>query len=315
MEHKLAIVIPAYKSVFFKEALNSIANQTCLDFRLYIGDDNSPENLYRIVEAYESKLDIKYQKFDENFGGSDLVSQWERCIDLVQNEEWIWLFSDDDTMETNCVEKFYDYIKVNSQTNLLHFDINIINEHGDCHSKSQNFPTNMPVNEFFEKRMRSELDSAVVEYIVRKQQFKNEGGFKNYDLAWSSDDATWIRLARVDGINTIPDAKVNWRQSGSNISSLVHDKKIAIRKLKSNIEHLLWVKSYFLKFGITETSTQFDKFKWLISVILVTPTITIREKIAYTSEAIQKLRYFKIVPLVVTFLIYMELKIKTNLST
>jgi glycosyltransferase involved in cell wall biosynthesis len=48
--NKLAIIIPAYKITFLDEALNSIANQTCLDFTVYIGDDASPHNIESIVK-------------------------------------------------------------------------------------------------------------------------------------------------------------------------------------------------------------------------------------------------------------------------
>ena len=77
---------------------------------MYIGDDCSPGNLYSIVEKYENRIPIVYKHFDENLGGKDLVAQWERCIDLVGDEEWIWLFSDDDIMDPTCVENFYRYI-------------------------------------------------------------------------------------------------------------------------------------------------------------------------------------------------------------
>lgn len=310
MAYKLAIIIPAYKSLFFKESLNSIANQTCLDFTLYIGNDNSPEDLYSIVKEYENRLNIVYQNFEENFGNSDLVSHWERCIDLVQNEEWIWLFSDDDTMEPSCVEKFYRFITTNSGIKLLHFDINIINENGIKTAESKNFSNYMSVSTFFSKRVRNEINSTVVEYIMRIEDFRKEGNFKNYDLAWSSDDATWIRLARTSGIVTIPAAKVNWRYSGSNITALVHDKKIAVRKLKSNIEHLEWIKSYFLKFRIKEKSTEFDKFKWVMSPILLTPIFTFKEKLSYTGEVIKKLSYFKIMPIALIYVLYIRLKLK-----
>ena len=162
MAYKLAIVIPAYKRLFFKAALESIANQTCLDFTLYIGNDNSPEDLYSTVKEYESRLNIKYQKFEENFGGSNLVSHWERCLDLVQDEEWIWLFSDDDTMEENCVEKFYQFASINSNINLFHFDINIIDENDVEIAGSKNFPKNMSGATFFAKRVKNQINSTVV---------------------------------------------------------------------------------------------------------------------------------------------------------
>ena len=98
-QNNLAIVIPAYKSTFLAAALDSIAAQTSLDFTLYIGDDCSPNHLGAIVDRYRDRINLVYHRFDTNLGGKDLVAQWERCIDMSQGEEWIWLFSDDDVME------------------------------------------------------------------------------------------------------------------------------------------------------------------------------------------------------------------------
>ena len=107
---KLAIIIPAYKATFLPAALDSIAEQTCKDFTLYIGDDCSPEPIGDIVEKYRDQINLVYQRFDTNLGGKDLVAQWERCIALSQGEPYIWLFSDDDVMEPNCVEELFKTI-------------------------------------------------------------------------------------------------------------------------------------------------------------------------------------------------------------
>lgn len=112
-QNNLAIIIPAYKATFLAAALDSIAAQTCQDFTLYIGDDCSPNNLEVIVDKYRDKINLVYKRFDTNLGGKDLVAQWERCIDMTQGEDWLWLFSDDDVMEKNCVEEFYKTIKEN----------------------------------------------------------------------------------------------------------------------------------------------------------------------------------------------------------
>lgn len=102
---KLAIVIPAYKGRFLKETLDSIAVQAHKDeFVLYIGDDASPERLDKIVESYQNKVNLVYHRFSENMGGKDLVAHWERCIQLSA-EPFIWLFSDDDLMPADGVER------------------------------------------------------------------------------------------------------------------------------------------------------------------------------------------------------------------
>ena len=58
MEIELAIIIPTYKGLFFKQTLDSLVNQSNKNFNLYIGDDNSPDNIEQIVAEYTDKLNI-----------------------------------------------------------------------------------------------------------------------------------------------------------------------------------------------------------------------------------------------------------------
>ena len=51
MNMKYSFVLPAYKARFFKEALDSILNQTYNDFELIIVNDASPEDLDSIVNS------------------------------------------------------------------------------------------------------------------------------------------------------------------------------------------------------------------------------------------------------------------------
>ena len=56
------------------------------------------------MESYQNKVNLVYHRFSENMGGKDLVAHWERCIQLSA-EPFIWLFSDDDLMPADGVER------------------------------------------------------------------------------------------------------------------------------------------------------------------------------------------------------------------
>ncbi|RXG12924.1 GT2 family glycosyltransferase [Leeuwenhoekiella aestuarii] len=241
----LAIVIPAYKIQFFEKALESISNQTCKDFKVYIGDDCSPYELKDLVQQFSNTIDIVYKRFEKNLGGQDLVAQWERCIDLVGDEEWVWLFSDDDIMSANCVENFYKILKqTDGQDYLYHFDINSIDEDGKVIRQLPLFPKTLSSLEFFKKRSSNELISFVVEFIFNKQSFLKAGRFQNFDLAWASDHATWIKLAKGSLIYTIPEALVYWRKSSLNISPNTKDIKMSLRKIQASSTYYLWVRNF-----------------------------------------------------------------------
>ena len=237
----LAIVIPAYKSMFFSQALLSIANQTNKNFTLYIGDDCSPANLYSIVEKYENRIPIVYKRFDENLGGKDLVAQWERCIDLIKDEEWIWLFSDDDTMDPTCVENFYRTLNQYPDFDLFHFNVMQIDEYHNIITNYYVFPEILTSEEFLLRKLLGGDISIVVEYIFRKSHFYEQRRFQNFDLAWGSDDATWIKLGKKNGIRNIENAKVYWRKSLYNISFNDRDNDILERKYYAQIEFFKWI--------------------------------------------------------------------------
>jgi glycosyltransferase involved in cell wall biosynthesis len=280
---KLAIVIPAYKVNYFDQTLASIANQTCKDFTLYIGDDASPANLAEIVNAYKKQINIVYKRFDKNLGGADLVAHWERCIDLVQDEEWIWLFSDDDTMENKCVEMFYASIDQTPDFNVFHFNVLQIDIAGNVTGSFQVFPETISSEEFLiNKLQRPYQFSVVVEYIFKKEYFMRVGRFVKFDLAWGSDDATWIKLAKKNGIKTINGAMVHWRESPYNISPNISDSKILTRKYYSQIAFGKWATDQVLS-----SNLQID-IDWLHQQIANSFLTGIKEQIDFLSLKIIK---------------------------
>lgn len=239
--YRLAIVIPLYKANFLVNALDSIANQSNKNFTVYIGDDCSPHELFSIVKDYENRLNIVYKRFPFNFGGKDLISHWERCIDMVHNEEWIWLFSDDDIMSSNCVDNFYNTLANNPDHDLFHFNMQLIDENGLPISGSSSFSKAIKVEEFLLLRLQYKTFSSVVEYVFRKEHFIKMGRFQKFDLAWCSDDATWIKLGKRNGIININDAIVYWRYSTINISSIHTERDILERKLYAQVEFIKWI--------------------------------------------------------------------------
>lgn len=265
MKKKLAIVIPAYKADFFELALESIAKQTCKNFTLYIGDDASPNNLNLIVDKFRSEIDLFYVRFNKNFGGSDLVKQWERCIDLTQEEEWIWLFSDDDIMQEDCVEKFYNHIQLDKRSELLHFNTDIIDGKGNKYAAAKPFLRKMKSHYFFERRIAGEIFSFIIEYIFTRKLYLEKGKFQKFDLAWCTDDATWIKFSETSKITTIcNETMVYWRLSGENISSLNMDKAILIRKLNAKVAYLYWALSFFKNSKVKINISIINKVKWVL---------------------------------------------------
>jgi glycosyltransferase involved in cell wall biosynthesis len=241
MNNKLAIVIPAYKSTYFEKTLQSIASQTNKNFVLYIGNDAGDKDIRSIVSRYAIKLDIVYKEFEQNIGRESLIKQWNRCVEMVVNEKYVWYFSDDDIMEPNCVDRLFEELDQSKEFyDVYRFNTRLIGSENEIIFENQEHPEIETSNEFAQMRLADERMSAACEYIFRLDTFKRKGGFVDFPRAWCSDDATWIKLASDIGIKTIKGPKVSWRTSSQRISGNSDNKAQKISALK---KYLLWFKA------------------------------------------------------------------------
>ena len=242
--HPLAIVIPAYKTAFLQKALDSLAGQTNKQFAVYIGDDCSDEPINSIVAEYRHLLTIYYTRFTENLGGKDLVAQWERCIELTAGEPWLWLFSDDDVADANCVEAFYNTITHFPGHDVYRFNTRVINSDGNLVSERPVGPKIEPATQMAYHILLDQRGNSMPDHIFSREVYTQNGGFINFPLAQGSDWASSISFATSNGMCIIDGAKLNWRLSESNVSGTAGKNKPAI--LKGHLAFLKWVHNYFM---------------------------------------------------------------------
>ena len=243
LKNEIAIIIPAYKAYYLKQTLQSFVNQTNKNFTIYIGDDNSPENIESIVSQFYESLKIKYHKFNDNFGATSLTKHWERCIEL-SDEYWIWLFSDDDIVDEDCIEKFYQSLDTTSQ--FYKFQTRIIDSNNRRifrkYDKINSFNEFITACEFISQRLSCNgFRSFAVEYVFSREVFERNK-IIDFPLAWASDDATWFKYSIDQGkIKCIP-AYVSWRASNLNISTSRKNQKINILKIDASLKYCTWLK-------------------------------------------------------------------------
>lgn len=215
----LAIVIPYYKLTFFEETLQSLSMQTDKRFKVYIGDDASPENPLVLLEKYKGQFDFMYYRFEENQGSLSLVQQWNRCITLTAEEEWLLVLCDDDTLSNTCVADFYACLPEIESHNckLIRFASVINYMVRQRVSALHTHPKIEKATDFFCRRIRNQTRSSLSEYIFKKSAYQKYG-FYNYELAWYADDRAWLEFSGFKEIYTINSSYLSFRLSGENIS-------------------------------------------------------------------------------------------------
>ena len=238
----IAIVIPYYKLQFLDKLLLSLKKQTNQNFNIYIGNDNSPENPLPVIEKYVNDLHITYKKFDNNIGGKSLTKQWERCLTLIKNEDWFMLPGDDDEFTPQVIEKFYENLNEVNQQNIgvVKYATRLIDANGNYISEIYKHPKIEKSTEAFFRKINGLSRSSVCEYVFKTAQYEKYK-FKNYLLAWGSDDMAVMQFSDFGNILCVNDALMMPRISAINISG-----QKDINKYKKNFGKFVFHKDLVL---------------------------------------------------------------------
>lgn len=227
---KYSFVLPAYKAKYFKEAIDSILNQTYVNFELVIVNDASPEDLDSIVDSYEDKR-IRYYKNEQNVGGKDLVAQWNHSITYARGE-YLILASDDDVYSPLYLEKMDALVDKYPNVNVFRPRVKRINNKGDIVRIEGYQPEYLTKLEYLYAWTNLWIGSGVPFYIFKREALLAIGGFASYPLAWFSDDATVLRLMHP-GIVTCNMTLFTFRLSTESISTTQNSKVSLSAKLKA----------------------------------------------------------------------------------
>lgn len=235
----LSVVIPAFRSKYLGEALDSLRAQTYKDFEVVVADDASPENLEEVFHAHRDGLNAIYKRFNENKGSVSLTAHWERAIDLAQGE-WILLLGDDDLLHRETLDAFHSALaRTAGRFDVYRFNTEVVDGLSNITTINPPHPEEETALDFLLARLRWERRSYTCEYIFSRRRFYEIGGFVEFPLAWCSDDATWISMAKRNGIYTVQEGRSYWRKSGENISSARPE--LAAAKLEATTRFLCWI--------------------------------------------------------------------------
>ena len=229
----VSIILPAYKSKFLAEMLDSLLCQTYKDFELIIVDDYSPENIAQIVLHYKDER-IRYYRNEKNIGGKNLVANWNHCLDYAKGE-LILLASDDDKYAPTYLEEMVRLAEANPTIDVFHSRVAVIDDKGDTIHAGEPLAEYETDIDFIYQRAINRRTQLVSDFVCRTEALRKIGGFVNYPKAWFSDEMTWYKLAKGKGVCASDKPLFFWRSSLQNISSNTKD---TIQKAEASLLHL-----------------------------------------------------------------------------
>jgi glycosyltransferase involved in cell wall biosynthesis len=194
---KFSIIVPAFKSKYLKECIDSILMQTFNNFELIILNDDSPEDIDNIVSSYQDNR-IRYYKNDKNVGAVNVVDNWNKLLGYAQGEYLICM-GDDDKLLPNCLEEYNKLIEQYPLMSVYHGWTEIINEESEVIEMQEPRPIWESAYSMVYFRMKGR-SQYIGDFLFDTNHLREVGGFVKRPLAWGSDDLTAYVASRSTGI-------------------------------------------------------------------------------------------------------------------
>ena len=240
---KYTFLLPAYKGRFLDEMLRSIQVQNYTDFKVIISDDCSPEDIYSICKPYLQDSRFTYRRNDKNIGWDNLVAHWNMLVEKCDTEFCI-MASDDDVYHPNFLFEIDKLVKGSPNVCLFRARTCKIDSDGNVFQNDSLYEEYQSQIEYISCFFNPNSILCVANYVYRTSMLKEIGGFSNYPLAWKSDSATNIQMAKYGICNSL-NILFSFRLSGINITSKgVGDRKMSLAKLNACHQFYVWFKDY-----------------------------------------------------------------------
>lgn len=232
---KFSYVLPAFKKRYLDKAITSIVSQTFNDWELIIVDDFSPEDLQTIVKQFKDDR-ISYHRNTKNIGGTDLVAQWNHCLEYAQGD-YVILAADDDIYEPTFLEEIEKLACKYPNVDLLRSRVLQIDEVDNPLWYDGIFEEYQSKYKYMHDWLKGGMFTCIGNYIFRRTALMKIGGFMNFPCAFGSDIATPIALSG-NGVAHTRDMLFKFRQSTIHLSD---DKSKYVEKLAGITQLSEWL--------------------------------------------------------------------------
>lgn len=244
----VSIIVPNYNhSLYLKQRIDSILNQTFRDFELIILDDFSTDNSREIIKRYESNTKVSHVIYNKQNSGSTF-KQWQRGFELAKGE-YIWIAESDDYADSTFLEKLLGELLKDKNSVIAFSHSHIIDSKNI--TLDQNWDrvrlTDMPQvscfdgSDFIKARMLFNNSIYNASMAVFKKSALKLIDQKYSTLRYSGDWLFWIDLCLQGNVIRYNEKLNFFRQHEQKVTPKAEAKGIRFTEGKVVLEHLIHI--------------------------------------------------------------------------
>jgi len=197
---------------YLHEAINSVLNQSFLDYELFIQDDASTDESWSIIQSYS---DPRISSF-RNIKNQNDKAGMRKVIFEMASGEYIAIHHSDNVWESQKLKKQVDYLDAHPDVGAVFTNAQIIDENGEPFKDESHF-----LYKIFDQPNRSRHEwlnfffyqgNALCHpsILIRKKCY-DECGFYRAGFAQLVDFDMWVRLCMKYEIHVIPEKLIRYR--------------------------------------------------------------------------------------------------------
>lgn len=223
---KFSILIPAYKSQFLADCIESVIAQTYQDWELIIVNDASPYDMDLVVRRFSDKR-LRYYTNEKSYGAVEMVRQWNHCLEYATGE-YVINMGDDDKLTPTCLENYARLIKQHPDIDVFHTRTEIINENSELVDIQEVRPERESVYSMMFHYWKGRRQM-MGDWLLKTSALREMDGYYYLPCAWGSDDITPFLLSVKRGVVNTNDIGFVYRNHSQTVSNNV---KLAFEKVE-----------------------------------------------------------------------------------
>lgn len=239
---QITVLMPVYNAEkFLKDAIESILNQTFIDFEFLIIDDGSTDSSPEIIRSYKDKR-IRFTQNEMNLG---ITATLNKGIEMASCE-LIARMDSDDISYPQRLQKQYDYLQQHTDCALLSTWMRKFNDIDD----RKKFIRHKPEHCYFTLVFNTWIHHPAVMY--KRSAVKDVGMYTNQ---YSEDYNLWCKMSRKYKIHILPEVLLDYRETAQSlwkVSKKVEYEKAHCKQMMDNIRYYTGE-----DYKISETEIQF----------------------------------------------------------
>lgn len=224
-ETPITILLPVYNGEkYLREAIESILNQTFIDFEFLIINDGSTDTSEEIILSFDDSR-IRYIKNEQNL---KLIATLNKGLEIA-NGKYIARMDADDISLPNRLEKQLQFMEENPEVGICGTYLRNI-------GKASNEVRFETIDEEIRYRLLFSTYLRHPTVMMRKSTIDDHQLLYEKEYIHVEDHQLWLRFAQVSKLAILPAILLNYRVHDSNISKVFQEKQAVIEtKIRKEI--------------------------------------------------------------------------------